>query len=517
MMTILPILLGSALWLPVSYPAPQEVASEVVAAQSPQEISREERLNRTYAYSTGSRYILQLVLDGVLEAEVERRKQEGSWSDACYISDEELEEDIQRRMEEVLAIDPTADFWAQVRAQGFTKETFRGELRRTLQAQRMFFPLDPEDWPLELIKEVLGPQWDNYLKKDYESLLEMRANGEFQPLNEQMMNNFLMPNIWQFLRKKEEVLKPSDGLAEGICLVVNGKEHRTEDVIAAIEPLLSDTDRAWAETFVSNMELLEKDLKASGAYLDQETFDTMYRDEAAIYEGTIISHEMMVLQFLGFPSMELYRQFFRVRFSYRNLLPEEESQEYLAMVDQMIEARNSFYGAGKVQAEVLLVSAREKATGKFRMEGDPFADAAERAEEVKQILQDGEPFDQVLLEYSDYPAAVTGSANGMPQPNRGRFDALSRNDLRGFLMENDYTDFLFGYSVADDIFFRAQEGAVYGPIRSPLGYCFYRVVKRTTVRKETNFLDDKNTNWLVSDDLLSQRFLGHLSKLRKGS
>lgn len=187
------------------------------------------------------------------------------------------------------------------------------------------------------------------------------------------------------------------------------------------------------------------------------------------------------------------------------------------MLDQMVETRGHFYGAGKVQADVLLISAREKATGKFRQHGDPFVGAAERAEEVRQILADGEPFDTVLLEYSDYPESVPNAAASMPQPNRGRFQALSRNDLRGFLLENDYTDFLFGYSISDDIFFRAELNTIYGPIQGPLGYYFYRVVKHEAPKKEIDLMNDANAQWMVNDDLLGMRFIAHLNSLRKAA
>ena len=332
-----------------------------------------------------------------------------------------------------------------------------------------------------------------------------------------MLNQFLMPGVWQYLRLRGEIIKPSNGLPEGVCLIVDGKEFSTDEVLAVVEQMMSDTDRAWTKTFLSNLMLLEADLKESGNYMSDAEFEEFYAAEAKVYEGTIISHEMMILQFLGFPSMEVYRQYVRARQSFRGTMPEDSSEEYLTMLDEMVAARGNFYGAGKVKAEVILISAREKATGKFRKEGDPFEGAKERAAEVAQILADGEPFDTVINEYSDYPESVPNSAKSMPQPNRGRFESLSRNDLRGFLLENDYTDFLFGYSISDDIFFRSELNAIYGPVKGPLGYYIYRVIGREAPQKEIDLLNDENVAWMVNDDLLGMRFVSHLNSLRKAA
>ncbi|MDP7061329.1 MAG: hypothetical protein QF489_00150 [Planctomycetota bacterium] len=501
----------------VALQAQEPVVAEVSAAaqDAVPAISHEERQKRTFIYSTGSRYVLQLVLDGVLDAEILRRKEAGVYVGKHDFSEEEVQAEVQRRIDLVAEQDPNADFWGMVMAQGFTKATFAQELRRGMIAKEMFFPDDPENWPVEQIQEILGDQWEGYLKGDYEKLLEQKAAGEVTPLNDQMLNNFLMPGVWAYLRETGEISKPSDGLPEGLCLVVNGKEFRTDDVMAMIEPMMSDTDRKWSTTFLANLELLEANLKESGKYMSPEEFEQFFLEEGKVYEGTIISHEMMVLQFLGFPSMEIYREYLRARQSFKNSLPAEDSEEFLVLLDEIITQRGTFYGAGKVQAKVVLISAREKSSGKFRMEGDPYVNAAERAEEVRQILADGESFDTVLDEYSDYPDKVPNAAASMPQPNRGRFQSLSRNDLRGFLLENDYTDFLFGYSVSDDIFFRAEIGGIYGPIKGPLGYYFYRVVSRDAPTKEIDLMNDENARWMVNDDLLGQRFVKHVTALRQ--
>lgn len=493
----------------------QEPAAAVQATESSLAgISQQERLDRTFIFASGARYIVQLELDAAVEAEIQRRKEAGVYVGDVEISQEDVDFEVQRRMEMVLAQDPTIDFWRLMRAQGFTEETFQQEVRRSIIGQRMFFPLDPSDWPVEQIKEIMLPRWQQDLRADHETLLEMKAKGEFRLLEEGQLNQFLMPGVWQYLYRKIEITKPSSGLPEGVCMQIGDRTYATQDVLAKIEPLITDVDRAWAQTFLKHVQLLEEDLKASEHYLDQEAFDAYFAEEKARYND-FYPHEQMVLQYYGFPSMESYRQYLRVRRSFRATMPAEDTPEYRAMLQQLLEAQGPGYGGGRVQVDVLLLSARDKATGKFVQSGDPYIEAAERAAEVGQILATGEPFDQILLEYSDYPPSLSLSSNTVNKLDRGRFERVQRHELRNFLNETDFTDFLFGYVLTDDIFFRSAENDIYGPIKGPLGYSFYRVLGHRAPRIELDIEGDPKVKWQVNEDLLTYHFLKHLRELNK--
>jgi hypothetical protein len=498
-----------------SLPLMQEPAVVAEAAESSVVgISQQERLDRTYIYASGARYIVQLELNAAIEAEIKRRKAAGAYVGDVNVSQEDVDFEVQRRMEMVLAQDPTVDFWQLMHAQGFTKETFAQDVRRSIIGQRMFFPLDPGDWPVEQIKEIMLPRWQENLRADYETLLEMKAKGEFRLLEEGQLNQFLMPGVWLYLYSKMEVTKPSQGLPEGVCLKIGDRSFATKDVLATIEPLITDVDRDWAQSFLKHVQLLEKDLKASGHYLDQAAFETYFAEEKARYND-FFPHEQMVLTYYGFPSMESYRQYLRVRRSFRATLPADGTPEYQAMLQQLIKAQGPGYGGGRVQVDVLLLSARDKATGKFVKSGDPYLEAVERAAEVGQILASGEPFDQILLEYSDYPPSLSISSNTASQPNRGRFERVQRHELRSFLNESDFSDFIFGYAVTDDIFFRSAENDIFGPIKGPLGYSFYRVLGHSAPRMELDIEGDPSVKWQVNEDLLTYHFLKHLRELNK--
>ncbi len=520
---ILPFLLTFAALSSASFPQDAfsvptdkgESATQRVVVQSI-EVSAEEQLTRALIYSSGSRYILQRTLSELLSDEITRRREANVFVGEVDISNEEIDAQIQKRVDLVLAQDPTLDFWDQVRAQGFTKETFRDEMRRNIQAQRMFFPDDPEQWPVDQLAEVLGQHWTDFLKNDHQTLVEMKSKGESQPLNDQMMNQFLMPTIWMSLMKNGTIVNPSDGLPEGVCMRVNGRDILTAEVYKIIEPMIADVERSWAADFVSDLSLVTHALKESGHWMTDAQYMTDLDVERADYEGTIIPHEMMILQFLGFPSMEIYYQYFRARHSFINALPAKDSEEYAELVANITAERGSFYGADKMQVDVIMLGVRSKTTGKFPFKGNPYTDCFERATEVAEILaEEDADWDRILLDYSDYPDTVGGAQSStLPQPHRGKLPMQSRNDLRGFLMENDYTDFIFQSSMADQMFFHSELGKVYGPIRTPLGYSFYRINAVAKGSKVVDYANSERDAFVIDDDLLTTHFHASVKGLR---
>jgi hypothetical protein len=150
------------------------------------------------------------------------------------------------------------------------------------------------------------------------------------------------------------------------------------------------------------------------------------------------------------------------------------------------------------------------------MDADSFAIQESRASEAAAKLADGVTWKEIMDEYSDYPDAVPGTMPGAPQPKKGRFGAQSRNPLRQFLGENDYMDFLQGYSIGEDIFFNAELGQPQDPIRGPFGWYLYQVKERTAPAKALDVENDERQIYLVSDDYLSRQFLAFVAKLMGG-
>jgi hypothetical protein len=217
--------------------------------------------------------------------------------------------------------------------------------------------------------------------------------------------------------------------------------------------------------------------------------------------------------------MDLYRQYFDARQSFRTTLPSPLPPEMFA---EEIAQRGAFLGLGKVDADVILLGAVDRHALEFQMSprvykpgADPFADAAEKARQVAEQLTGGETFDSLLTEYSEYPPRAPGGGSNALQRDRGRFALLTRADLRVLIGESDYTDFLYGFSIGDDLFFHCEKDAVYGPTQGPLGSYIYRITRRdppsATLDPETN----TRHAYQLEEDLVTQRFLAHVNSLRQ--
>jgi hypothetical protein len=214
--------------------------------------------------------------------------------------------------------------------------------------------------------------------------------------------------------------------------------------------------------------------------------------------------------------MEIYYQYFRARHSFKNTMPAKDSEEYAALVEDALAKRGAFYSANRMQVDVILLGVRNKNTGKFPMTGNPYPDALSRAQEVKEILaEEDADWNAILLDYSDYPDTVGGAQSStLPQPRRGKLPTQSRNDLRGFLMENEYTDFVTKTSMADMIFFDSEKGKINGPVKTTLGYSFFKVNEIVTGSKVVDYKGNERDAFVIDDDLLTTHFHAYVKALR---
>ena len=482
------------------------------------EVSHEEQVSRALLHGRGSSLIFQHLKEMAFQAELDRRQMAGEPFERAIVKDDELDAKIAGTMATFAAKNPGIEFSDAVQASGYTMEAYRNEIRRSMGLQRLFFPSDPALWQLELLKEIFGTgsesaPYDAWVLPTHTAITEQLAKGEVvEPMNEQSLQMFFMPPIWRWMFHSTDVRYPFDGLPEGVALEVNGVQAMTADLMAELSPNLSSVDQSNAEAWVRNMELLNAAFAESGALLSPEATMVIVEAERAKYEGTIITHEQMVLQFYGFPSMEMFHHYTRMRESFRTTLPDEIP---LAELQEHLKGHGSYLTAGKVNSEIILVTAKNLMTNSFALQGDPYAEAKSRAEKVGALLaEEGADFAAILLEHSDYPDVVPGQNPQIAQPRKGRFGSQSRNDLRGFCAENDYYDFVFGSSLADTVFSQQEIGIVFGPIKTPLGYSFYRTLGHTEGESVLDLEGDVNHRLMVTEDYLSTKFLAYLRGLQ---
>ena len=493
--------------------------------QEPQ-ISHGERLKRAYIYTAGDRVVSQRILEEALVAEAQRRRDLDLFVGEAVLQ-EEIDLAVGQRLEELRAAMPDSTVEETLAGLGFTLATYRAEVESMLRIDKMYLPEDPVDWSVEELKVLLssrfGSMWDRRLKPHWEEMVAAQAAGEPIPLlDEQTRWQFILPTIAEGIRSRCIVRYPSHGLREGVALDVDGREVATDELLAAVAPLLGPVQREVAEMWVEVTVLAEQELRGGGNWLPLKETAQRYAREVASFETTIIPHQDFVLSEFGFRSMELYRQYFRIRESFLDSVPDRLTEEAL---QEHRAARGQFLMGGKAKASIILCGVGTMKTGRPRVSGDPFGEAFEAAWEVGETLQtleeeqeragsgagERDPYIEVLLAHSDYPPAEEGAPEEAPHPSRGRFPPLRRPMLSQFLGESDFTAIVYGRSIADELFFGMQPGEVRGPVKGPLGAYFYRLEER-----EGGFElpQDAEHDAIVRDDLLRTLMLEYLYGLR---
>ena len=523
----------------VSTPASApEASSDVAAPRGAATAQGDTAYDLALVYSLGSGQLFHRTNALLLKGEIERRRNAGllapeeipegltpealenlaSLPVAPEISGEMVEVRIQKALDDNEKANPGNNFWDQVAAAGYSEEAYRKEVRRTLLLDAMFFPDDPDAWPLGVLEEVFeagkeNSLWDTWVSKMPDQIRESQEKGEWKGMDDNMLQMFLRPTVLRWLRKEADIRESFAGdLPDGVCLSINGMEVTTAEMLASLAPVTSEVDRERAATWVEVTSKVKAALAEKGVLMTTDEVMAAIKEDKKEYENSPISYEQVALQFLGFPSMEYFHQHYQLRKSFRKTLPDPLPVEVL---EAHLGKRRQFLGDGKVDVDVILVAARDMNTGRFPKDGDSFAVAEKVAKEVaaKLAAEDGANWDAVLAEYSDFPKERPNAFQGAPQPNQGKFGQQRRNPLREFLGGNDYMSFLLGVNLGDGIFFDAEIGAIYGPVRGPHGWYFYRVNSRVEASREIDVANDERQNFIVSDDFLTVRFLAFVKQV----
>ena len=239
-----------------------------------------------------------------------------------------------------------------------------------------------------------------------------------------------------------------------------------------------------------------------------------------------------------FPSIESYSDYYRILESHRrkigpSIAAPEEGGIAEPLREHLVRA-NKIMGLGKVDCEVLLVSAYDFPSNKW------IEDGWEMSEEMANWIKDeiernnqsyaeyrrmrmeaaaaGEDFNpqdapqamdphdfwSLLIDeycgYWDPPQPETGrpgSAVGYKQ--KGRFGERYRNDLQGMIGESPFAQFVSGQSITDHVFFDQQVGTIAGPFKGPHGYYLTKVMRRMPPTRPLNVADERHLGLLRDD------------------
>jgi len=342
-----------------------------------------------------------------------------------------------------------------------------------------------------------------------------------------------------------EVVMTLDINSDGTVEHTWGTDELWEDIKATVsEKEIADSKRFLAKLEAARQRMAGEEFLISEEQA-RETFNA--NSAGAGFQSAQFNIGMVAVGNHQFPSVEAYGEYFRILESHkRRVTPLIEDPDQGGLADPLREhlvRANKIMGLGKVDCEVLLVSAFDFPGNRWIEEG--WETSKEQASWIKEEIEknnlnyaeyrrlrmeaaaagkdldpnqapqamDPHDFWSLLIDeycgYWDPPQPEKGrpgSAVGYKQ--KGRFGERYRNDLQGMIGESPFHQFVRGFSITDYIFFEQQIGTVAGPFKGPHGYYLTKVMRRMPPTRPLNIADERHIG-LLRDDFIPFSLIGY--------
>lgn len=480
-------------------------------------------------------------------------------------TDEEFEAEYRRTLDEFKKSYPVLNIEAEVSRAFRTVPWYRDNLRQTMYFDRVFYPDNPDEWPITTIESVRADSGD-VLLTDAQQSYQMRKEhaektGEPLPKEDGIYTQMMRQIVRDAMFATIDWRSAFDGLPDDTVLTgdrdFDGKPElvvKTAELWEKVKSTVSQTEideaKRWFVTSRATHDRLEKE----GALLDAPARAQALAELKKQFEGTYFNIDIMATQTYYFPSTESFLEYHMLLEGYRKkLAPQlvnQENGDISPLLRTHLDTANRIMGLGQVDVEILLVSAfdipnfqwktdgwktaKEKALAiKAKLDANAEAYNAERAKraqaqaegkEYKPETEVPEPFrfwSDTLNESSEYwdppsPEGAGKRGSDVAMKNRGRFGLRYRNDLQGFVGETPFTHWVTGTSITDYVFADQAENTVAGPFRGPQGYYITRVQRRTPPTRPLNLGDAKHVD-LLKDDYVRTSFVAYCQEARKSA
>jgi len=504
-----------------------------------------------------------------IEEEIERRVAAGADRASITVSQADVdkaindaEEHVQNTYGDELSLSqlyPTED------------ELWQEQVTLTQAFSRLFLPDNPDEFPpltLEALRSTsTGEKMIEHLKADYERM--QQPGEEPDPIGQTMVKMLLNQSVMKHLEDSSEIVS-GDALPVEVALRVNGKDILVDDMWRKLYHRIGPTDVEAAKRWIANVRLAKADLKASGHWISDEEDERIYQEYAAPYEGSPFSIEAVARKFQKFPTQDAFREYFRISESYRRRLrddlrsavlekhEEEIDTEARAKLDKIVADRKEsgetmeqspeelfaeiredtvedwvderytnqlmrvsatrtsrLAGDANVKADIILLSAYDFVKQTWKENG--WAEARERCLAVVEELEGGLPWKQAVEKYSEFydqpmPPGASEPEDQQVLKDKGRFRAVTRNQLMKLLDESVYSAFVYHESVTDFVFFDLKAGTVGDPIRGPFGWYIPRLHVRGAPRRVLE-VNDPSYRELIEQDFLQMRLNKYVQQL----
>lgn len=446
-------------------------------------------VERQTVYMVGQRQMQQKLIELIVEDQMAEQIKGGVPKETFKVIEDEIAKQIEKTIKEFTTKNPGKDFWTELAKTNVTRDEYMTLQRSTLMFDKVFFRGIPKKWP-ELTKEAIiasgGEQGKDFFNKFAESVKE----GQDVPaLWLHICRQWVIGKMQEWC----DVRYASDGLPADVCLSVNGRNWKTEQASKMLALKIKPEDRTRALVDIALQNALKQELMSKKAWLTDEEFRKEFDAYRKPYDETPFTVKVLALSFKGYPSFEVYKARWRLERSFEKMIAKDINDENL---NKHLERAKAFLADGRVSLKIIRIPAFDDAKGTWKKNG--FALAKGKAEEVMGMIESKKmTFDEAKAEYAKWPDHFQ---------DQGNLSNKSLNEIRTELKENEYTDFIHGFSVGEILFYDVKAGSVAGPLRGQDGYYIAYVENRTPAAGAIS-LDDKNQRDLVKQDYLSHRFL----------
>ncbi len=321
---------------------------------------------------------------------------------------------------------------------------------------------DPVDPTLPIGKDVEGQEvnifmplhtWELLSGSDNDKAMRDGLNRSYKEGRE--ISGFIRPQYIRMIKsaliaRTEILYHTSGGLPGDVYMRVAGTDIKIKDLYPLMVGKLTVPMKNQILREILATAATDRLLAEGGWQLTEEEFETAYAEHEKMYEGSIFPIEF-IMGLHGYYQAEDYRKMYRRRLGLKRML---ESQNL--MTDEVLKkffetSARLFYQNGGVKIQSIFLGLFDHKELREREGGLEWAD--EKMAGILKELEGGADFLEVAKKYEDI--------NGFNRP--AETDFMTRNDMRSYFGEKSKSILTCGYSITDDIFYRAEPGKVIGP------------------------------------------------------
>lgn len=465
------------------------------------EVKRHLCLGVGYAYSEYEKFNV------IIQRELADRKAAGEDVSKYEVTEADVDRYIEKQRIDFASRYPTLDFPTEVGRAYLAFELYRAPAAQSLVFDRLFLPENPREWPAvsqELIRAFGGDMFLDDAVNSYDRRKQRQLNEGLPelPPDDPIIVQTWKDTVLRGLSDFAAVEMSPDRLPQGMLMIVDGVEIPIERVYAKIAPFVSPMDVDETRRFLALCKLMEDDLQARGALLDQGEFETLWSKDGKTYRQMLDAYLGVATQLMGHPSVLAYADYTRILESLRKEKADELAD--VATLQPYILDCNQVTGVAKAAVEVILCSAWDGDANRWKANG--WEDARRRAGEVIAELEGGADWKAVRelkSEFWDPPLPEVGNKPMHGFRFKGALGEQTRNQLFTLLEENESINFTYGNTITDRIFYGAPLNETLGPWLGTRGYYIVRVTGRTPPVRPLDMSNDVHRK-LVEDYYLKR-------------